>query len=110
MWYSAKLVYFSEVGKTPDDQRLQEESIRLIRADSEAAARATAEALGERERVEYSNHLGEPVRWRFQGVHEIQDLCETELFDGVEVYSRMSWIDARNTSTSDGDPEQGISS
>jgi hypothetical protein len=89
MWFAAKLLFESSV---PDDGRvLQEESIRLIQAADEAQAQSKACLLGPSEEHEYLNEHGETVRWRFVSVLEVQDLCEENVCDGMEVFSTLKW-------------------
>lgn len=90
MWYSARLVFETDPHEDSKEV-LREESIRLIRATSVEEAHAKANALGANEQTEYLNYMNEVVRWRFVEVIEVQDLCEAEIFDGMEVYSYLSW-------------------
>jgi hypothetical protein len=93
MWYTAKLLFRSGIPHG-DGRVLEEVSYRLIRADDEAAARSKAAALGRAEQHEYENDQGEVVAWRFLEVAELQDLCEAEIRDGMEVFSRLRWAAA----------------
>ncbi len=90
MWFAAKLLFESSV-REGDGRVLQEESIRLIQADDEAHAHAKATELGTTEEHQYPNEQGETVAWQFVGILEIQDLCEDNLFDGMEVFSTLKW-------------------
>src|SRR5437588_684327 len=90
MWFAAKILFESSV-KESDDRVLQEESIRLIQAENEAQAHAKAATLGPSEEHQYANEQGETVYWKFVGILEIQDLCEANVFDGMEVFSRLKW-------------------
>src|SRR5947207_1307665 len=92
MWYGARLLFESSI---PDERGrvLREESIRLVQAHDESEARAKAIALGNSEQHDYENAYGATVRWRFVSVLEIQDLCEPNVFDGMEVFSRLNWKD-----------------
>lgn len=90
MWFAAKLLF--ESGLRHDDGRvLQEESIRLLQANDEAEAHTKAHALGTSEQHHYRNAYGEDVAWQFVSILELQDLCEADLFDGMEVFSTMKW-------------------
>lgn len=89
-WYSAMIIYETEVEGPPDPSPIREESIRVIRADSEPLAWKKAEEVGRQNEHSYKNDRGELVSWRFVQVVEVQDLCEEELTDGVEVFSRMT--------------------
>jgi Domain of unknown function (DUF4288) len=91
MWFSAKLLFEACVADESDAAPLQEVSIRLLRAESNEAAQRKAETLGVDGQHNYENESGARVEWRFLRVLEIQDLCEPELYDGMEVYSRLSW-------------------
>ena len=85
-WYSAKLLFESEVDGE-NDQPLREESIRVLLSESEAEARAKAAEVGTEAEHEYLNEQGQKVRWRFVAVLEVQDLCADALTDGMEVFS-----------------------
>jgi len=92
-WYSAMIIYESEVEGTPgtpDPLTIREESIRIFRAESESTAWKKAEEVGQQNEHSYKNEQGELVTWRFVRVVEVQDLCEVQLADGVEVFSRMA--------------------
>ena len=102
MWFSARVLFESQVGPR-GDSALQEESFRLIQARDELEAKAKAMRLGETEQHEYTNDAGETVKWRFVEVLEIQDLCEQEIYDGMEVFSLMKWkADGREKRGHDG--------
>ena len=88
MWYSARLVFETEAHEGSTEV-LREDSIRLITANSIDEATSKANVLGKSEQAEYLNHQNEIVRWRFVQVLEVQDLCEAEICDGMEVYSYL---------------------
>lgn len=88
-WYAAKLLFEAEVDGEPSGDVLCEESIRLIEADDEDDARKSAEIVGGRAEHEYVNEMGRTVRWCFRRVLEIQDLCESQIRHGTEVFSTM---------------------
>jgi Domain of unknown function (DUF4288) len=90
MWFAAKLLFESGV-QHDDGTVLQEESVRLIQAVDESQARSKATDLGISEQHQYRNNQGEPVAWKFVCIVEIQDLCEENIFDGIEVFSTLKW-------------------
>lgn len=91
-WYAAKLLFESKVDDSKQtDERLCEESIRLVLADNDDDARARAEELGRSESHEYPNEDGARVEWVFRDVLEVQDLCVSEIEPGVEVFSVLFW-------------------
>lgn len=89
-WYSAMIIYECEIAGTSEARPLREESIRIVRAASEAAALAAAHEVGRQNAHSYTNERGEVVSWRLVRVVDVQDLCEDELGHGVEVFSRMT--------------------
>jgi hypothetical protein len=91
MWFAAKLLFESSI-RHDDGRMLQEESIRLIQANDEAEARSKAASLGVAEQHNYPNACGENVNWQFVSILELQDLCEANLVDGMEVFSTMKWL------------------
>lgn len=88
-WYAAKLLFEAKVEDNDSRDVLCEESIRLIEADDEEDAQRRAEEVGAQAQHEYLNDEGHSVRWRFMRVLEIQDLCESQVTHGMEVFSKM---------------------
>ena len=89
-WFSAKLIFVTEMRNAEDDDPLREESIRVFRAVDEQGAIDRAASVGKSAEHEYLNEQGETVRWTFLRVDEVQDLCEETLEDGMEVFSRIT--------------------
>jgi hypothetical protein len=54
-----------------------------------AVGQQRAAEIGAQGQHEYLNGDGQTVRWHFRGVLEIQELCETKITHGVEVFSRI---------------------
>ena len=75
---------------------LYEETIRLLVAKDIVEAQEQAAALGLRLQHSYHNESGQEVVWRFEAVIEVQDLCEAELHDGVEVFSTLFFPEQYN--------------
>jgi hypothetical protein len=88
-WYSVCMLFESEVDDQSSEEPLCEESIRLIKAADVDAARVIADSLGAELEHAYFNPDGKTVRWVFRGIVELQDLCESEIVSGTEVFSRM---------------------
>lgn len=88
-WYSAKLLFEAEVEGGASGDLMCEESIRLIEAEDEMDAQRRAAEVGAQAQHEYLNDEGHAVRWRFRRVLEIQDLCESQIAHGMEVFSKM---------------------
>lgn len=90
MWYGAKLIFVSTIeGHSANEAALREASIRLIEADSQQEALSKAITLGQASEISYLNDRGETVSWRYVEVADVQDLCEAEVTDGMEVYSTL---------------------
>ena len=88
-WYAARLVFEAEIDGQPSEDPLCEESIRLLEAPDLAAAEGKAVLVGKESEHAYENEYKQVVRWRFRGVIELQDLCESQLSDGMEVFSKI---------------------
>jgi hypothetical protein len=86
-WFTAVLVVRSRVGDGADDAPLLDYQVRLLRAADAEAAYERALALGAAEALSYQNADGVTVKWEFTGLHDLAELAETEMTDGVEVYS-----------------------
>ena len=89
-WYSARLL-FETLEDGEDVDPLCEESIRLIQATDDNGATRKAGEVGLQGQRQYKNENGKTIKWKFVSVLEIQDLSESTLGHGVEVYSRMYW-------------------
>jgi hypothetical protein len=85
-WFSVRLIFRATIDGKPSVDDLFEESYRVVRADSEASARARSEALGRDSAHAYRNEEGENVDWEFVRVAEVQDMARDELGDEDEVF------------------------
>src|SRR5262245_7077129 len=73
------------IGQLPDGTiDLQ---VRLLAADSHDEAYAKAQLLGRRVEEHYINSDGEEVTWVYLGLHDLDELNDENLVDGVEVWS-----------------------
>jgi hypothetical protein len=89
MWYTASLLFKNIHVGQPDDNCLWEESIVLLRADSEEEARHQAELLGKREEHEYVSATGDLVRSSFHGIESVHQILDETLEPGTEVFARF---------------------
>jgi hypothetical protein len=69
-----------------DAEGLYEDSILLIKAEGEAAAREKGEAAARRSNHEYANSVGEDVQWEFREILDVKQLFDDEIQDGSEIY------------------------
>jgi hypothetical protein len=88
-WYSARLLFVSEIEGDPGRDRLCEESVIVVQEADEASARRAADRLARSMKHAYLNEQGESVQWRFVCILEFQDLCEERIESGTEVWSRL---------------------
>jgi hypothetical protein len=91
MWYSVEALFRCDVQDESGDV-LYDKKIFLINIDgdeSKASKMAKKQALSF-ENV-YKNSEGGNVSWHFVKVLEVQNLCEEEIYDGMEVFSRLMW-------------------
>lgn len=100
-WYSAKLLFESVHPDEPasdEQEKLFEESIIIMQADSVDKASESAKEYAIRMQHGYESVSGGWVEWRFirlLGVFEI--MVEEKLADGVEVYARFIFAGSRDT-------------
>lgn len=87
MWYAASLL-FKGVHTPARDEPLWEESIRLIKADTEGVARDKAQRLGEAQKISYRTSEGN-VAWTFERVERICLIETASIDDGTELFSRF---------------------
>ena len=88
-WFAAKLLFTALHNGHDEADPLCEESIILVRAESELKARQKAIESAAKMEHGYDNEQGERIEWKFLGILEIQDLCEEVLENGTEVFSHM---------------------
>jgi hypothetical protein len=88
-WFSARARFHSTIGgeEQPDD--LCEWVVYLVSGETTDEVGLKAEAIGRGNETSYQNEDGNLVSWVFEEIEEIQSLCETDLYDGMEVYSRL---------------------
>ncbi len=87
-WFSARARFHSKVNdEQPDD--LCEWVVYLVCGETADEAGKKAATIGRGNETSYYNEDGNLVSWVFEEIEEIQSLCETELYDGMEVYSRL---------------------
>ena len=79
----------SQVGGGGAGEPLVDLQYRLIRAASHEAAYSRALELGHRTGLFYGNAEGETVTWEFSGLHDLREIHDASLADGVEVYSHL---------------------
>lgn len=93
MWYSAALIFRSDIGGVTNIRPLCEERVVLFDVTDEQEAVKAAERYGGREAHSYVNVRGEDVSWKFVGIDKIHVL-ESATADGWEVaakFTRRSW-------------------
>src|SRR4029079_7738236 len=89
MWYSASLLYESVHNQMAREESIWEEQIVLVRADTDAEARAQAELIGKSSEGTYTSANKAQVRWAFREVQSVFQLLDQELKPGTEVFSRF---------------------
>jgi hypothetical protein len=88
MWYAASLLFKGSHEFATDRAPLWEDSIRLIRADSEAEALEKAERLGYSKQASYPIPGG-ALTWVFHRVERVYPIETDALVEGTEVFSRF---------------------
>lgn len=88
-WYSVRVIYKSTIGGAEIANSLKEESIRVFSATTDEEARTKREKVARDGEHSYKNENGEIVQWIVDKIDDAQDLCEEDLSDGTEVYSRL---------------------
>jgi len=100
MWFTASLLFKSNIPNEPEAQALWEESIVLIRAADEEEARMKAEETGKCGEHEYLAAAGNQVRWSFQKIESIHEILVENLEHGTELFSRfLNFSDVKNLLT-----------
>jgi hypothetical protein len=86
-WYVAVLVVASRVDDGREDSPLVDLQYKLVRAADHESAYRRALGLGIAEAHSYKNADGANVSWEFAGLHDLREVLDDELRDGVEVFS-----------------------
>jgi hypothetical protein len=91
MWYSVEALFKCNV-QDDIENILYEKKIFLINlTDETQEVSFKAEQVALSFETKYKNSDGKDVFWQFIRVVEVQDLSERELYDGIEVFSRLVW-------------------
>jgi hypothetical protein len=88
MFWGISLLLKENLNNKKDDDRLFEENIILISAETEEDARIKAIQFGNEMQTEYHNIDGENVSWVFDGVFGIYPIIDKIDQDGSTVFSR----------------------
>jgi len=88
-WYSVRVIYRSTIDGVETADPLREESVRVFTASNDDEARAKREEIAKAGEHSYKNEAGEVVQWLVDTIDDAQDLCEENMADGTEVYSRL---------------------
>jgi hypothetical protein len=89
-WFLAKIVYRIVCGDGKHTPQFDEQ-LRLLQAETEKAAFARAQAIGEQEEEKFMNQQQHLVQWQFVNVSELYKV--SALIDGAELYSRVQEAD-----------------
>ena len=87
-WYSARLLIERTLEGGKPVKPLLEESVIIFQAVDRRAASKKAKQLGRKASHHFRNVYGEPVRWTFREVLEVQEITGDNPTDGTEVYFR----------------------
>lgn len=90
MWHSAEVLFRCNV-QDELNNILYEKKILLVYLDETREISEKTEQLAQLFETKYKNSEGVDVYWQFVKVLEVQELGKEELYDGVEVFSRLIW-------------------
>ena len=89
MWFGAAILIRSEAADRLPHESLWEESVVLVKADTEDEALAIATAIGRRQELSYSVDGGTQLRWLFDRVARVYAIESEDLQSGTELFSRF---------------------
>ena len=99
-WFSARLLYQCVVDDREfDAEHTWEESTVVFRCGEDEDMESKLATLAKNGEVSYDNVHGNPVKWAFRELLEVQEISGYEVTDGTEVFFRF-W-----TNPDAGDPE-----
>jgi hypothetical protein len=91
MWYAIEALFRCNV-QEENNNILYEKKIFLAKLTDELEdVSQKAEEKAVLLESKYKNSEGNDVYWQFVKIIEIQDLNEKEIYDGVEVFSKLVW-------------------
>jgi hypothetical protein len=88
MWFSAAILFRSEAADRLPADSLWEESVVLVKADTEGDALRIATAIGRSEELSYTVDGGAELRWLFDRVARVYTIESEHLQSGTELFSR----------------------
>ena len=89
MWFSAAILLRSEAADRLPTDSLWEESVVLVKADTEDDALMIATAIGRSQELSYTVEGGTELRWRFDRVVSVYMIESEDLQSGTELFSRF---------------------
>lgn len=91
MWYAIEALFRCNV-QEENNNILYEKKIFLAKLNDESDdVSQKAEENAILLESKYKNSEGNDVYWQFVKIIEIQDLNEKEIYDGIEVFSKLVW-------------------
>ncbi len=88
-WFSTRLLYRCLVdGEADVSGTPYETCIYLIKAKDQDDAQAKSEKRGKKESRTFKDKGGRKVAWEFQSILQLQELDESKIEDGIEIFSR----------------------
>lgn len=98
-WFTASLLFESRHERESRAESLFEESLILIEAEDEEAARAAGVARGKADEVEFATSASDSVRWTFVRILAVHEIGPERPTSGSEVFSRfLSGAEAQSLS------------
>lgn len=89
-WYAVSLLFESvHSNATPDNGSLWEESVVVVEADSDTAAKEKAEAKARRNVSSYKTAAGDLITWEYRQVERVFEIESDSISSGTEVFSRF---------------------
>lgn len=88
MWFSAAILFRSEAADRLPADSLWEESLVLVKADTEDDALMIATAIGRSQELSYSVEGGAQLRWLFDRVERVYAIESEDLQSATELFSR----------------------
>jgi len=88
MWFTASILFQSEISGDQNSP-LWEERIILLKADSEPEAKSLAERYGRSAETKYVSATKEEVAWKVESILGLNEVLDSSLDSGAEVFSRF---------------------
>ena len=87
-WFFISTIYTAKINDL--EPAMQQHLVFLVSALDIASAREIGQKIAYLKELKYKNKIDEIVNWKFDSIVDVQELMESEIISGTEVYWSFS--------------------